>query len=138
MSGSGLLLILYGKSERDKAHDFIDKALPLSHITFRGPKRTIPQNDKLHAMIGEVATQLVYNGMRLSVDDWKIVFLSSLKQEMRVVPNLDNTGFVNLGRKTSRLTKEECSLLIEIVQKYGDEHGVVFKGDSDASDPAPF
>lgn len=124
----GLLIILYGDRERQKAHDFIDKALPLSRITFNGPKRSIPQNAKLHALIGELATQLTYHGQRLSVADWKLVCLSSLKQEMRIVPNLDNSGFVNLGRKTSQLTKDECSLLIEIVLKYGADHGVIFRG----------
>ena len=104
-----MLVVLYGVRERQNAHRWIDEALPLSQITFRGPKRTLPQNDKLHAMIGEVASQLAYHGQKLSVDDWKLIFLASLKQEMRIVPNLDEDGFVNLGRRTSRLTKEESA-----------------------------
>lgn len=128
----GYVLILYGDRERNKAHEYLDKALPLSRVTFSRPTRTIPQNAKLHAMIGEVASQLAYHGQRLSVADWKLIFLASLKQEMRIVPNIHGDGFVNLGRKTSRLTKEECGFLIDIVESYGEEHKVKFGGSDDA------
>lgn len=127
------LLVLYGQRERQKAHQWIDKAPDLTRITFADPKRTIPQNSKFHAMVTEIAEQLRYHGQKLSVADWKLVFLASLKSEMRIVPNLDGDGFVNLGRKTSRLSKEEFSLLIEIALKYGHEHGVIFGGESGAS-----
>lgn len=133
---SGLLLVLYGARERQRAHIMIDNAPALARVTFEAPRRTLPQNALLHSLIGEVASQLLYHGQRLTVDDYKLVFLASLKSEMRIVPNLDGDGFVNLGRKTSRLTKEECSFLIDIVRAYGEKHGVIF-GKADDDGPVP-
>ncbi len=102
-------------------------------MEFKTSKRSIPQNDRLHAMLGEVAVQVPWHGLKLSVDDWKLLMLNSLKRELRLVPNLDGTGFVDLGRQTSKLTKEECSDLIELVFRFGAEHGVVFQDDRKAA-----
>ena len=42
----------------------------------------------------DIAAQRKWYGQTLSTDDWKLLFMSALKQEMRLVPNLDATGFV--------------------------------------------
>jgi hypothetical protein len=57
------------------------------------------------AMLTEVASQVDYHGTKLTPDDWKLIFLDGLKREMRIVPNLDGNGFVNLGRSSSDLSK---------------------------------
>jgi hypothetical protein len=59
-------------------------------------------------------------------DDWKLLFLDSLKRELRMVPNLDGNGFVNLGRSSSDLSKGEMADLITIIEQFGANHGVVF------------
>jgi hypothetical protein len=74
----------------------------------------------------EIATQLPWHGIKLSADDWKLIFLDALKRELRMVPNLDGSGFVNLGRSSSDLSKEEMTGLIELISAFGASHGVVF------------
>lgn len=74
----------------------------------------------------DVAQQLEWHGLRLTPDDWKLIFLDALKQEVRIVPNIDGTGFVNLGRSSSDLSKGEMSDLIEIIHAFGARHGVKF------------
>jgi hypothetical protein len=64
--------------------------------------------------------------MKLSPADWKLIFLDALKRELRIVPNLDGTGFVNLGRSSSDLSKEEMSDLLELITAWGVEHGIKF------------
>lgn len=118
------LLVLYNDEMKAKAIEWIRKAPKETRLTFQAPKRSKTQNDKLHAMISELATQLQYNGIWMPVDDWKLVFMDALNREMRIVPNLDNTGFVNLGRRTSRLGKEDFAALIEIVYAYAASKGV--------------
>lgn len=83
-------------------------------------------------MLTDVATQLTWHGQRLTPDDWKLVFLSSLKQEMRLVPNIDGNGFVQLGRSSSDLSKEEMGDLFEIIAAFGAKHGVKFLEPVDA------
>lgn len=98
-----------------------------TRIEFKAPKRTLPQNSKFWAMLTDVATQLKWHGVKLSPDDWKLIFLDSLKREVRAAPNIDGTGFVNLGRSSSDLSVEEMRDLIELIFAFGANHGVVFQ-----------
>jgi hypothetical protein len=118
------LLVLYNDEMKAKAIEWIRKAPKETRLTFQAPKRTTTQNSKFHAMVAELSTKLLYDGVQLSVDDYKLVFMDALNREMRIVPNLDNTGFVNLGRRTSRLGKEDFAALIEIVYAYAASKGV--------------
>jgi hypothetical protein len=126
---SKALLVLANDSFRAKAIDWIRRARPNSRITFQSPRRTLPQNDRMWAMLTEVATQTKYHGIWLAPEDWKFLFLDSMNREMRIVPNLDGTGFVNLGRSTSDLGADEMSNLIEVIFAYGANHGVKFLED---------
>lgn len=119
-------LILYGEAERRKAAEWLAKAPPLTRLDFKGPRRSVPQNDLMWSMLTAVADQLTWHGLKLNTEDWKLVFLDGLKRELRLVPNIDNNGFVNLGRSSSDLTKQEMSDLIEIIAAFGAQHGVVF------------
>lgn len=97
-----------------------------TRVEFKQAKRTVDQNSRMWAMLTDVATQLEWHGKRLRADDWKLVFLDGLKRELRIVPNLDGTGFVNLGRSSSDLSKQEMSDLMELIEAFGAQHGVVF------------
>lgn len=123
---SRALLVLHNDDKRAKAIDWIRRAPKETRVTFQGPKRTLDQNSKLWAMLTDVATQLTWHGQRLTPDDWKLVFLASLKQEMRIVPNIDGNGFVQLGRSSSDLSKEEMGDLFEIISAFGAKHEVKF------------
>lgn len=120
------LLIINSDADRRKAATWISKAPWGTRLEFKASKRSLPQNDRMWAMLTDVAGQLAYHGVKLPVEDWKLVFLDALKREIRMVPNIDGTGFVNLGRSSSDLTKEEMTALIEIIFAYGAKHGVVF------------
>jgi hypothetical protein len=77
-------------------------------------------------MITDVQTQMLWHGQRLSLADWKLVFMAALKQEMRIVPNIEGTGFVQLGRSTANLSTQEMSDLFEIIEAFGAQHGIKF------------
>ena len=120
------LLILARQQDRDRATAWIRNAPWNTRVEFKEPKRTLPQNDRLHAMLDELRRQVQWHGLWLSVDDWKLIFLDALQRELRIVPNLDGTGFVNLGRKTSKLSKQEFSDLFAVIEAFAARHGVVF------------
>lgn len=119
-------LILTTPETRAKAVSWIGRAPAGTRIEFRTSKRSIPQNDKFWAMLTDIAEQLTWHGVKLSTDDWKLVMMDALKREIRMVPNIDGNGFVNLGRSSSDLTKDEMSQLMEIMAAFGAKHGVVF------------
>lgn len=119
-------LIIASTAQRQQAIAWIQKAPWNTRVEFKAPKRTLPQNDRMWAMLTDVARQLPWHGVRLTPEDWKLIFLDGLKREMRVVPNLNGNGFVNLGRSSSDLSKEEMGDLMELIAAFGAQHGVVF------------
>lgn len=123
---SRAILILTGETQRAKAINWIRKAPYGTRVEFKEAKRSLPQNDRMWAMLTDVAQQVEWHGIKLSPDDWKLVFLDALKREVRMVPNLDGNGFVNLGRSSSDLSKAEMSDLIEMIEMFGAQHGVQF------------
>jgi hypothetical protein len=126
------LLVLHNDAMRAKAIDWIRRAPRETRVEFKGPKRTIPQNDRMWAMLTELSTQLLWHGQRLSTEDWKQVMLASLKQEMRIVPNIHGDGFVQLGRSSSDLSKDEMTDLMTIIEAFAARYGVKMKEPADA------
>lgn len=93
-------------------------------VEIRKPKRSNPQNRRMWAMLEEVASQVNWHGQKLSAEDWKHVFSSSLKKQ-RAVPGLDG-GFVVLGTHTSDMTVEEMSDLMMVMESFGAAQDVEF------------
>ena len=128
-------ITLSGKFDRERAIKWITQAPAGTRVTFKDAKRTTEQNSKLWAMLTEVAAQVDWHGQKLTPDDWKLIFLDALKRELRLAPNIDGTGFVNLGRSSSNLSKADFSDLIEVIHAFGANHGVTFR-DEQQSDAA--
>lgn len=97
-----------------------------TRVEFKHSKRSIPQNDRMWAMLTEVARQVEWHGQKLTPEDWKLIFLAALSKEARLVPNISGDGYVDL-RRSSDLTKSEMSDLIELIFAFGAEHNVAFK-----------
>jgi len=123
---SRALLTINTSADRQRAVAWASKAPEGTRIEFKRSKRSLPQNDHMWALLTDVARQLQWHGQHLTPDDWKLVFLDGLKREKRLVPALNGDGFVNLGRSSSDLSKDEMSELIELIMAFGAEHGVEF------------
>ena len=119
-------LVLNNPDVRARAQNWCARAPAGTRVEFKASKRTIPQNAMFWSMVTDVATQLKWHGLRLSAEDWRLIFLDALKRETRIVPNLDGNGFVNLGRSSSDLSKQEMTDLIELIRAFGANHGVTF------------
>jgi hypothetical protein len=130
---SRALLVMRSQAERQRAKTWIDKAPTGTRVEFKATKRSIPQNDRFWAMLTDVATQVPWHGQKLNAEDWKFIFLDALKRDLRIVPNIDGTGFVNLGRSSSDLTRDEMSALMELISAFGANHGVVFHERAEAA-----
>lgn len=130
---SRALLVLANDAIRSKAADWCRRLPKDTRVEFKGPKRTLPQNDRMWAMCTDVSQQIAWHGMKLSPEDWKLLFLDDLGRELRMAPSLDGKGFVNLGRSSSKLSVEEMTNLIELIFKRGAEVGVVFSDEAKAA-----
>ena len=123
---SRVTVVLNSRMARERVSRWVMNAPLNTRVEMKEPKRSLPQNDRMWAMLTDVSRQVAHHGVKLSPDDWKLVFLEALGRELRMVPNLDGTGFVNLGRSSSDLSKSEMTDLIELIFAYGAQHGVVF------------
>lgn len=120
------LIVLNTDVDRNKARRWAARLPEGTRVEFKKPRRSLPQNDRMWAMLTDVASQLKWHGQQLETDDWKLIFMQALNSEMRLVPNIAGNGFVNLGRSSSKLSKEEMTDLIDLISAFGAEHGVKF------------
>ena len=130
---SRAVVTLRTDEDRGIAKTWIGRAPAGTRVEFKAPKRSIDQNSKMWAMLTDVAMQVPWHGLKLTTEDWKLIFLDGLKRELRIVPNLDGDGFVQLGRSSSDLTKEEMANLLELIAAWGTKHSVRFRDESEAA-----
>lgn len=123
---SRAVLILGLQTVRQRAADWCFQAPAGTIVEFKESKRSTEQNSRMWAMLTEVARQVPWHGVRLTAEDYKLLFMDALNQEMRLVPNLNNNGFTNLGRSSSKLTKSEFGDLMTLIEEFGARHDVVF------------
>ena len=95
------------------------------HVNIKPATRTLEQNARLWAMLGDIARQVEWYGKKLDSEDWKHIFSASLRK-LSVVPNIDGTGFVALGLSTSKMSKRELGDLMTLIEAFGAERGVVW------------
>ena len=124
-------VILDSDERRRRAASACGRAPKGTVVEFRLPKRTIPQNAHLWAILTEVSAKTDWLGEKLPPDDWKLLFMDALDRELRAVPSLDRKGFVNLGRSSSKLSKEELSDLIDLIYAWCAERGVELENPRD-------
>lgn len=95
-------------------------------VEFRAPRRSLDQNALMWSLLGQISKGVDWYGQKLSSEDWKDVLTASLRRT-RVVPGIDVGTFVPLGMRTSQMTKEEISDLLELIYAFGAERGVKFR-----------
>ncbi|HRQ59790.1 MAG TPA: recombination protein NinB [Azoarcus taiwanensis] len=127
---SRALIVIRNERDRQKAASWSMNAPMGTRIEFKEAKRSLPQNAKLWASLSDIAAQVSWHGLKLSPDDWKLIMLDALKREVRMVPNMDGNGMVNLGRSSSDLSKAEFADLLELVAMFGAKHGVKFSDEN--------
>ena len=90
--------------------------------------RSSEQNAALHAVIGDIASQKQWANQTLDIETWKRLLVAAWAratgERVSMYPALDGHGIEVLYRKTSRLSKQECSELLEFVSAWAIEQGV--------------
>ncbi|QDP46052.1 MAG: putative NinB protein [Prokaryotic dsDNA virus sp.] len=99
-------------------------------LVLRRPKnqRSLDQNRRLWAVLSDVSRQVEWYGRYLSKEAWKDIFSAALERQ-DVVPGLEG-GFVMIGGRTSKMTKQRFADLLTLIDAFGTDHGVQW------SDPA--
>ncbi len=116
-------ITLINSNSRDYAKREIDRASDGHVCIIQEPTRSQIQNARLWAMLTDVSRQIDWYGKKLSPEDWKHLFTSSLRK-LEVVPNLEGSGFVALGLSTSKMSVKEMCDLQTLIEAFGAEHNV--------------
>lgn len=120
------LLTMRELADREKAARWAMAAPVGTRIEFKRPKRTLPQNDRMWAMLTDIAEQKEHAGRKYSPDQWKVLFMHACGREVQFIPALDNGTFIPWGQSSSDLSKQEMTDLIEFMLAWGTENGVHF------------
>jgi len=124
------VIILRTEADRQKVANWARNVEPGTTVEFRKKRRSVDQNALLWSKLGQISKAVEWYGQHLSPDDWKDVFTASLRRT-RVVPGIDAGTFVPLGMRTSDMTKQEFSDLLELIAAFAAERGVVFREDEE-------
>ena len=89
------------------------------------------QEEKYHAMIGEISKQAQHLGAKWDAESWKRLLVDQFCRENDiktgvVIPNLSGDGIVQLGFQTRKFTKEQASEFVEWLNTWGVEHGITY------------
>lgn len=89
------------------------------------------QEEKYHAMIGEISKQAQHLGAKWIAEDWKRLLVDQFCKDTgltgsKVIPNLSGDGIVQLGFQTRNFTKEQASEFVEWLHSWGANNGITF------------
>lgn len=126
------------QSNRQLAKVGIDRAPDGWIVELHEPKRSIEQNAALWSLLNQIHKQRpTHQGVKMSPELWKAVFMQALGAEMVFVPTLEGDGVFPIGHRTSHLTKGEFSNLIELILAWTAREGLIIEHfDAEASPPA--
>lgn len=104
-------------------------------------ERTVEQNKKMHAMLGDIAAQCKHLNQVLEIDDWKRLCVQQFrddcisndlpkladywnKHNFKLMPSLDGRSLVSLGTQTRDFPKYVAAGFMEWLYAYGAENNI--------------
>jgi hypothetical protein len=127
------LLVLNAPEVRATAKSWIDKAPFGTRVEFKASKRSLPQNDRMWAMLTDVAQQAEHMGRKYAAHQWKVIFLAAIGREVQFIPSLDGKTFIPWGQSSSDLSVGEMTELMEFIASWGAQNGVTFHDGEEVS-----
>lgn len=120
------LVTIRTEADRRRIAAWAAKADAGTRVEFKRARRSLPQNDRMWAMLTDIAQQKEHAGRKYTPDQWKVLFMHACGREVQFVPALDGSTFIPWGQSSSDLSKQEMTDLIEFMLAWGAENGVAF------------
>lgn len=135
---------LVHRRARDNAIACVMEAPDGYMVQIHEPTKKRIQEEKYHAMIGDIAKQSEHIGRKWDADDMKRLLVDEFAEEMRlagtplhhdgrVIPSLDGKRIVQLGIQTRDFYVKEAAQFIEFLLAWGAERGVIWSEPKDCA-----
>ena len=89
------------------------------------------QEEKYHAIIGDIAKQAHHMGSKWDAETWKRLLCDKFVREIglssQIMANLDNDGLIQLGFQTRKFSKEQASEFVEFLLAWCADNGIELK-----------
>lgn len=129
--------ILVHSTARNGAVRAITEAPDGHVVTISEPTKKRIQEEKYHAMIGDIAKQSDYAGKRWHADDMKRILIDEFAEEMRLadsplhhdgrlIPSENGRRVIQLGIQSQHFYVKEASQFIEFLFSWGADRGVTW------------
>ena len=105
------------------------------NVVIKPETRSLAQNNLMWSCLTDLSTQLQWCGKKITPEGWKD-FITAHIDGQEIVPNMDGTGFVTIGRgkSTSNMTIAEMTEVIEQCHAFGTLQGVKWSPTSTGHD----
>ena len=132
---SKIILKLTGPLAKQAACRYVNEAPDGFVVTISEPAKKREQEEKYHAMIGDISRQCTFIGKKWKTEDWKRLLIDAFAQVMRevgtplhhdgrVVPSLDHGRVVQLGIQSRDFYVKEAAAFIEYLFAWGSDQPV--------------
>ena len=121
------VLTLRNEAERFKVIEWLKRATYGHRIEVKEPKRSDLQNDRMWAMLGDIARQGSINGQTFTPELWKCIFMQAIGRETAFLPTLNGDSFFPAGFRSSDLSVREMSDLQEFMEAYAAENEITLR-----------
>lgn len=138
------VFILAHHEARRRAMQAVADAPDGFSVTVAEPKKKREQEEKYHAMIGEIAAHCLHHGRKLNPESWKRLLVEAMvyilrdearaqgepdpfPQEAKLLPSLDGMRIVQVEVLTRNFTVSQGSKFIDYLYAFGAERGVQFR-----------
>ena len=111
-------------------------------VCFSEPSKTREQEERYHAMIGDVARSVRHLNRTFDTETWKRLLVDQFKRDtlkepeccaeywrrniFSMIPSLDGSAMVVTGEQTRKFPKKVASVFIEWLFAFGDEKEVAW------------
>jgi len=123
------VFVLSHPQARSNALHAVSQALANWIVEVREPVKSRDQEAMYHALFAEIAKTREFMGERQDAETWKRLLVDAfarikaaegdhLPGHGKIIPNLDGTGFVQLGVQTRRFSKRHATEFIEFLHAW--------------------
>lgn len=117
------VITIRNEMDRAKVMNWLKGAAYGYRVEVRERKRTDEQNDRMWAMLADIARQGTIGGRKFKPDEWKAIFMHAMGREAQFLPSLDG-GFFPTSFRSSELSVSEMSDLQTFMEAWAAENEI--------------